>query len=170
MCEFVIIITTPQFYAASVEIIPLDRNVSRNDIECPGDIIPYNCSIQSNSEAVHLTWLVTLPGEASVSVTYPNGDANRTSLNGYITTFLREFRSDEFIHSTLEVTVQPDLPTDQIMVECSIGDLHNDTIIVEINTSSKYNVASRSKLPEHILCIYITSELDCKSTDLHCSL
>ena len=122
--------------AAFVEIIPLDRIVSRNDIECPGDTIPYNCSIQSNSEAVHLTWHLTLPGDTSISFTYPNGSVNGTNLNSYITTFLTGFESDEFIHSTFELVVQPGIPTDQIMVECSIGDLGN-SIIIHINTSGK---------------------------------
>ena len=124
-------------HIAVVEIIPLDRNVSRNDIDCPGDIIPYNCSIQSNSEAVHLTWLVTLPGEASISITYPNGSSNRTSINSYITTFLTGFRSDEFIHSTLQVIIEPGIPTDQIMIECSIGSLGSDSTIVYVNQSGK---------------------------------
>ena len=120
-----------------MEITPLERDVSRDDIECPGDIIPYNCSILSNSETVHLTWRVTLPGEISISTTYPNANINRSRLSSYITTSLTGFRSDEFIHSVLEVAVYPDIPTDQIIVQCSISDLSNDTIIVAINKSSK---------------------------------
>ncbi len=113
--------------------------MSRDDIECPGDIIPYNCSIQSNSETVHLTWRVILPGQMSFNVTYYGGFENRTRLNSYISTYLTGFRSDEFIHSTLEVTVRPDIPTDQIMLECSIGDLGNHTSTVFINTSGEYS-------------------------------
>ena len=123
------------FYAAIVEIIPLNRSVARNDIECPGDIIPYNCSIQSNSEAVDLTWHVTLPGEASISITYPNDRSNRTNLNSYISSSLEGLRSDEYIHSTLRITVHPDISTDQIMLQCSIADLGNDTAIVHISIS-----------------------------------
>ncbi len=127
--------------AASVSIISLERIVSRDDIECPGDIIPYNCSILSNSETVHLTWRVTLPaGQIPINITYYSMTAldNSTSLNSYITTSLTGFRSDEFIHSTLEVSLQPGIPTDQIILECSIDDLGNDTIIVRINSSSKF--------------------------------
>ncbi len=111
--------------------------MSRNDIECPGDIVSYNCSIQSNSEMVHLTWHVTLPGQMPVNITYYGMSYNRTNLSSYISTYLTGFRSDEFIHSTLEVTVHPDIPTDQIILQCSIDNLANDTTIVLINTSSE---------------------------------
>ena len=120
----------PCLFSAFVEIIPLDRG---ENIECPGDIILYNCSIQSNSEAVHLTWRVTLPGEIPISITYPNPSISFNST--YITTSLTGFRSDEFIHSTLEVSLQPDILTEEIMIECSIGDLGNDTAIIDITES-----------------------------------
>lgn len=125
-------------FTALVEILPLERLVSRDDIECPGDIIPYNCSIQSNMEMVHLTWHVTIPEEMTINITYFSDTTNRTQLNSYITTAVTAFRSDEFIHSTLEIRVVPDIPTDQIILECSIDNLGNDTYTVLINTSSEY--------------------------------
>ena len=130
--------------AAIVVITPLDRDVSRQDIECPGDIIPYNCSIQSNSERVSLTWHVILPGETPITMTYQNNSINEANLNSYITTSLTGFRTDEFIHSTIEVTVQSDIPTDQIILACSIDELENDTAIVHINKSSKFNLPLQS--------------------------
>ncbi len=122
---------------ASVEIIPLERVVSRDDIECPGDIIPYNCSILSNSETVHLTWHVTLPGQTPINITFFNFTNNTVTLNSYISTHLTGFRSDEFIYSSLEVSVLPDIPTDHISLECSIDNLGYDTTIVRINTSGE---------------------------------
>ena len=122
-------------FLALIEIIPLVRDVSRDNIECPDDIIAYNCSIQSNSEAVHLTWRVTLPGEEPISTTYPNARSNRTSLNSYIATFLTGFRSEEFIYSTLEVTVQRGMSADEIVAECLIDELGNNTIIIRVNIS-----------------------------------
>ena len=124
---------------ASVFITPLERNVSEEGIECPGDIIPYNCSIQSNSEMVHLIWRVTLPGQISQAVIY-NGIENldnRSSLNSYISTYLTAFKSNEFILSTLEITVVSDIPANGIMLECLIDALGNDSTFVFINTSSK---------------------------------
>ena len=132
--KFIIIFFS--LFTASVQIIPIERIVSRSDIECPGDIIPYNCSIQSNSETVHLTWRVILPGQMPINITlYPNVTIDGVNFNSYIAASITGFRSDEFIHSTLEVTVQPDISTDQIMLECSIEDLGNDSVTVLINTS-----------------------------------
>ena len=120
-----------------VEIIPLGRVVSRTDIECPGDIIPYNCSIQSNSETIHLTWRVSIPGLSPINITYSNTTNAVTNLTGYITSSVMGFRSDEFIYSSLEVTVQPEIPTEQIVLECLIDDLGNATTVVFVNISSK---------------------------------
>ena len=125
-------------FVAVVSIIPLERIVSRDDIECPGDIIPYNCSIQSNSETVHLTWRVTIPGQTPVYITYYNATDNDTSLNDYITTSVTGFESDRYIHSTLKITVYRGISMDQIMLECSINELGNEsTTLVHVNTSSE---------------------------------
>ena len=105
-----------------------------DNILCPGDIIPYNCSIQSNSETVHLTWSVTIPGEIPVNITYFNISDDIANLNSFITTIVTAFRRDELIHSTLAVSVTS---VKELMLECSIGQLGNDTTIVFINTSGK---------------------------------
>ena len=125
------------FISASVDIIPLERFVFREDIECPDDIIPYNCSIISNSETVHLTWVIMAPGQIPINITYNNISDIRDSLNDYISSSVTAFRTDEFIHSTLEITVHPYISTDQIVLMCSIDDLRNDSIAVLVNTSSE---------------------------------
>ena len=130
-------ITSSFFIIIFAATVALDRDASRDVIECPGDIISYNCSIQSNSEAVHLTWHVTLFGETLINITYPNAISNISNENSYITTSLSGYRNEEFIHSTLEVTVQLHIPTDQIMLECSIDDIGNRTVLVYVNSSSK---------------------------------
>lgn len=111
--------------------------MSREDILCPLDIISFNCSIQSNSEAIHLMWRVFIPGEFQINITYSNVTDESTNLSSYITTALSDFRNDEYINSTLEITVFSGIPIDKIMLECSIGDLANDTVTALINTSSK---------------------------------
>ncbi len=117
---------------ASVEIIP---TVSSDDIECPGDILSYNCSIQSNSERVQLTWRVTLPGDITLNLTF-YAISNLTSLNGYIATAATSM-SDEYIESILWVTLQPDILMDQITLECLTESLENATAFVNVNTSSE---------------------------------
>ena len=109
--------------------------MSRKDIECPNDIIPYNCSILSNSETVHLTWHIVVPGQIPINITYTNISA-RNNLDVYIASSVTAFQNDEFIHSTLEITVYPNISTDQIVLACSIDDLGNDSIVVHVNSSS----------------------------------
>ena len=115
----------------------LQRNVSRNDIECPGDILPYNCSIISNSETVHLIWRVTAPGLEPINVTYDHtsGKDESHSLNTFINTTLTNFVADEYIESILYVTVVADLPINQTKLECLMERLGNDTIYVPVNIS-----------------------------------
>ena len=124
--------------AASVSINPLEHNISRDSIVCPGDTLSYNCSIKSNSETLHLTWHVTAPEQMPVNITYFNHTDDIESLNNYITTTVTDFSRDEFIHSTLEIRIQEGISIDQIVLECSIGVLGDDNTTVLINTSSKY--------------------------------
>ena len=117
----------------------------RDDIECPGDIVPYNCSIESNSENIHLTWHVSIPGQMPINITYSSANHGHvTRLNNYITTYVTGLRRDQFIHSTLELTVEPEIPADQIMLECSISDIGNDSADVFINISSKLSYITKN--------------------------
>ena len=111
--------------------------MSRNDIECPGDVLPYNCSITSNSENVHLIWRVTLPDQEPVNVTYDHKSRRDEShsLNTFINTTLANFVADEYIESILYMTVVADIPINQTKLECLIGHLGNDTIYVPVNIS-----------------------------------
>lgn len=142
------------YAAGSATISPPLRTVSRGDIDCPGDTISYNCSIQSNGN-VHLTWHVTLPGLMPANITYDNSsEPNIEEILHpfpFITTVLREYRSGEHILlSTLTLTVQNDVPTDGTTLACYIGQLSHDSVIVIVNTSGK-NIARLSALNNYIL-------------------
>ena len=116
------------------------RITAMNGIECPGDTIPYDCFILSNSETIHLTWSVILSGQLTNSVTYSTADSgfnNRTNLDTYIITSLTAFKTDEFIRSTLEVIVQPNIPIHGVEVECSISDLGSASVSVVVNRAGK---------------------------------
>ena len=136
---------TPLLLTANVSIFQLDGVASRDEIDCPGDILRYNCSIMSNSESIHLTWRVTFPGQMPINVTYSNVTNDLTNLNMYTTTSLTEFQNDEYVHSTLEITVQPDIPTDFITSECLISDLGHDTVFTHVNISGEFLSFSSAK-------------------------
>ena len=95
-----------------------------------------------------MTWRVTLPGETALNLTIFTA-SNETSLNGYIT-IGSTIRSNEYIESTLNIELQPDLLFEPILLECLIEGLGNATAVVTANTSSKY---SEKCLPERAVVI-----------------
>ena len=113
--------------------------MSRNDIDCPGDIIPYECSIFSNSETLHLIWRVTIPGQEPRSIKYNNTllDHSTIDLNNFVNAQLRNYEIDAYITATLKIILQAGILINQTKVECIIRDLGNDSLYVFVNTSSK---------------------------------
>lgn len=122
-----------------MSIIPLPRIVSRSEIECPGDIIPYNCSIQSNSEALHLIWHITFPGLTPINIIYNDTSihSNTSVLDGFVTASITRFIRDEYIESTLEITLQPNASQEHLLLQCFIEELGNDSTEILINSSRK---------------------------------
>ena len=117
------------FSPALVDLVSLGRNVSRLDIECPGDTISYICSVMSNSEMVQLTWRVTLPGGMTANVTYDNTSILNTVDDigiHYIVTILTGYTSGEYIESTIVFTVLADVDLNVTMLECISEDLDSD--------------------------------------------
>ena len=135
------LITALNFIIASVIIIPLERNVSRNDTECPGDTIPYICSIWSNSDKLQLTWRVILPGQQPLNITY-HGTSNYNDvdfLNDFVTTSLTQFTNDQYIESMLTFIVSNDISTNwTVRLECLIEDLNSTMVYVTINLSGRF--------------------------------
>ena len=129
--------------------------MSRSDIECPGDTIPYNCSIQSNSETVHLIWRITLPGQAPINSTYDATSSLDTedSLDASITTILTRFRNEEYIESVLTILVLKNVSLNSTIIECSSGDLDADTQIVFVNTSGMQMHCTCKSLAYDILLV-----------------
>ena len=124
-------------FLATVSIYPLERNVSREDIECPGDTIPFNCSVNSNSETVHLIWRVALPDGTSFNISYDSTSPMNVpyNLNEFISSTLTQFRSDEYIESTLSLTVVAENVINHTRLECISENLQNDTVYVDVNIS-----------------------------------
>ena len=120
--------------------MPLPRNVSRSDIECPGDTISYRCTVQSNSEMVQLSWMVTFPGEETITMLYTNDSEWNVVVyfDMHFTTVLTEYTIDELIVSELELTVLQNVSMNGTVLECTSEDLGSENDTVYVNTSGKY--------------------------------
>ena len=137
MVPFILVIKI--CFSAAVSVYLLERNTARVGIDCPGDTISYNCSILSNSETIHLIWTITLPGQASINITYDSTSTlnNNDIMGANINTILKEYRRDEYIESILTLTVLSDIVLDGSMIGCSISDLSNNSTMVYVNTTGK---------------------------------
>ena len=120
-----------------MSLFPLERDVSREDIECPGDIIPYNCSVSSNSETVQLTWRITLPGTRPFNITYDNiYDLDTVdNLGKNITTILTSYRRNEYIESVIVLTVLRETFINGTLLECLSEELDSDSDVIIVMQS-----------------------------------
>ena len=84
-----------------------------------------------------MTWSVIIPGQTPVNTTYFNITSDGRNLTDYITTSVTRFESDRLIKSLLRITVHSGMPTNQILLRCSISDLEYETINGSINTSGE---------------------------------
>ena len=120
-----------------MSLTSLSRAFSRH---CPGDTIPYNCLIQSNSEALHLIWRLTFSdGRAPIEIILNSTSNSLARLNSYVVASLTGYSEDMHIESLLLITVQPNSSMDQLVLQCSIENLGNDSNNVLINSSSESN-------------------------------
>lgn len=125
-------------FQALVSLTPLPRNTSREDIECPGVTIPFNCSVQSNTETIHLIWRVTIPGQLPLNITYDGSSAVNmdTELHDFIVSSLDTVRVD-YIEAFLEFTVNTNIDFNSTTLECLIQGLGNESATLYINASRK---------------------------------
>ena len=123
---------------ASVNLVLLERDTSRSDIDCPGDTLSYRCSVVSNSETVQLTWRVTLPGMMPVNITYDNTSIPNTvdtAFGNNITTTLTNFTADLYIESTNVFTVLRDVTMNGTEIACISAHLDDNSTTVFVNIS-----------------------------------
>ena len=120
-----------------MSLFQLERNVLREDIECPGDTILYNCFVPSNSEIVQLTWRITLPGIRPFNITYDNIDDLNTvdDLGMNITTNLTSYRRDEYIESVIVLTVLRETFINGTLLECLSEELDSDSEVIIVMQS-----------------------------------
>ena len=124
---------------ADVDLTIHDQKTQRSDINCPGDIISFNCSIESNSETVELTWKITLPDEVMtpISITYNSNSLlnRRDYLDIHISTTLMKFREDEYIESLIFFNMSENVHINGTELQCSSSDLDNAVVDVLVNMS-----------------------------------
>lgn len=86
---------------------------------------------------MHLTWRVILPGHIPINITYDNTSDNNSvdNLNSVIITSLTEYISNEYIESTLILTLQANVSTNQTKLDCLIKGLGNESAVVFVNSS-----------------------------------
>lgn len=126
------------YFSATISLYPLQRTTSRQDIECPGDTIPYRCSVQSNSENVQLEWRVTLPDNASVIMRLfiDDSEVNDTIyLPWNVTATLTQYIVDEKVESEIVFTVLRNVSINGTRVECHSEALDSEVATINVNTS-----------------------------------
>ena len=87
----------------------------------------------SNSESVHLYWNVTFPGLMPISIF---NIMDSWPIN--ISSILLDYRSEEYIEAMIVLTVHQNFNMNGTELICSITDLINKSVIVQIDTSSMF--------------------------------
>ncbi len=113
---------------------------SRPDIECPGDVISFNCSVVTNSENPQLAWQGTLPNnEISDGITFNSSSAPGPIDLGFARITLTEVMNLSTlvvsIESTFELILLSDIPLNQTLLQCYSENLDNASLYVNVNSS-----------------------------------
>lgn len=146
--------------AATVNLVLLEQEKMSTEIDCPGDTITFNCSIESNTEDLHLVWTLTFPKMLPFEVLYDGTnltfDAVDDNEMNVTTSLLNYDILDGYIESVITLTVlDANVSMDGTAVECSIADLDYKNITLLINTSgislakTQRNLCTKFQLPQH---------------------
>ena len=124
---------------ANVDLEFLENEMTLEAIDCPGDTVSYNCSIESNTEDLHLLWTIEFPDTFgnTIEVIYSDDSllnlGRVDSLDMNVSTTLVEIR-EGFIQSFITLTVL-NASMNGTIVKCSIADLDSDAVTIIVNTS-----------------------------------
>lgn len=130
-------------FLASVVIT--SENSIDSGIDCLGDSISFNCSVQTNSEQPELIWTVSLPQlETRLTIRYDHESVinNRDNLGLNITALLTQFRNESVLNhrtihlaSTITLKMLEDISVNGTSLECYTEELDNDAATVLIDYS-----------------------------------
>jgi hypothetical protein len=111
-------------------------------IDCPGDTIIYNCSIESNSENVHLRWKITFLGESPVEIMFDSSSTENMVVNdSQISAILIRYTSEKYIESAIFFT--PEMRS--VIINCG-SDVSSVEESVLYNTSGIHIIYSAYSL------------------------
>lgn len=95
------------------------------DIVCPRAVVFYNCSFYTDSRVLTLTWHITYPEQAPVTIMYDHQstvDSTQTFSNN-IQSSLTRYRTNEYVESLMSLEFRVDIgPT----VQCTVDTLTSE--------------------------------------------
>ena len=106
--------------------ISLYEEQRRELIDCPDDVISYQCKVESNHDELHLTWNITTPGSQPMTIQYNRNSDKLTStqLGVGITSYLSEYNPTEgYIKSFLVINLKKKGILNRIHLKCYMTDI-----------------------------------------------
>lgn len=127
--------TTPLCFAANITLKPSGK--FNKNINCPGDVVSYNCSI-SSPNILHLTWLVTLPGSPTINVTYTRISSRNspTSHHRSFSSVLSSYIDEQYIESIIMFSVLREIDITGTTVQCTMGTIEASITLTSQTTGT----------------------------------
>ena len=86
-------------------------------------------------------WQVSLPGENPLLFNYDNTSTIGTTFtNANVRTLLTDLIHDEYIESTLELTLLRGAALNRTKIECLSQELDNDSVYVDVYSAGESNL------------------------------
>ena len=93
----------------------------------------------SNAVYLQLTWVVTFPGNSSITFTYDAHSIRNTvnDLGMNVSATLTKFRASGYIESVIKLTVLGDAIVNGTLLECNLAGYESDQEKIAVNTSGR---------------------------------
>ena len=131
----------------SVDLRLLENSMSRSDIDCPGDTISYNCTVQSSSPSLHLKWIVSFFEGETREVLYNNRSTlNNQTVLDFNTRISLVSSERGYLESVIVFTVATGVILNGTELECRIDNIDSETDTVSVNKSGMYQRNKKGSL------------------------
>ncbi len=146
----------------SVNLRLLENSMSRSDIDCPGDTISYNCTVQSGSPLLHLKWIVSFFEGETREVLYNNRSTfNNQTVLDFNTQIYLVSSERGYLESVIVFTVATGVTLNGTELECRIDNIDSERDTVSVNKSGMYQ---RNK-NNNLICILFPFSPHCTNTE-----